>query len=498
MEIGLISKKREIIHLLMKNNVLVSEHLMRKLDDSVSIEKAHRYILSISDKSEYSKLENNLCLLLNSAKRINLRRTDKFYDHVVLQKYSDDFKKREVGDFVAYFTKRYESLREMLTNRQELSGATAISRILAKKDNGPVAVICLVMDKQMTKNNNIILTLEDKTGVMKAIITQKNRELYDISKNILMDEVIGITGMNSGDVIFVNNVFWPDVPLNKELKKTDDDICAVFISDLHVGSIKFIEEDFKKFIQWLNCDLGNDTQREMAAKVKYLLIMGDIVDGVGIYPDQESELDIKDIYKQYEKCAEYLSEIPRDINIIICPGNHDAVRISEPQSVLATKFTSFFSHLPNISFVTSPATINIAAKEGFSGFDILMYHGYSFIFIADNVESIRKEGGIDKPDLIMKYILQRRHIAPTHTATLYIPDRRQDPLVIHKVPDFFVTGHIHKSSVSMYRNVSLISGSCFQSKTSFEERLGLHPEPSRVPVVSLKTRDVKVIKFGKS
>jgi DNA polymerase II small subunit len=95
----------------------------------------------------------------------------------------------------------------------------------------------------------------------------------------------------------------------------------------------------------------------------------------------------------------------------------------------------------------------------------------------------------------MKFLLKRRHLAPTHTSTLYIPDTKEDPLVIHKVPDFFITGHIHKSIAANYKNITLISGSCWQSKTDFQEKVGHNPEPGRVPMVNLKTREIKILKF---
>jgi len=124
-----------------------------------------------------------------------------------------------------------------------------------------------------------------------------------------------------------------------------------------------------------------------------------------------------------------------------------------------------------------------------------MYHGYSFDYYFANVDSIRTQGGYDRPDLLMKFLLQRRHLAPTHASTLYLPDSEQDPLIIDKVPDFFVTGHIHKAGISNYKNITLICASCWQAKTLFQDKVGYHPEPARVPVVNLKTRKVKVLKF---
>ena len=97
----------------------------------------------------------------------------------------------------------------------------------------------------------------------------------------------------------------------------------------------------------------------------------------------------------------------------------------------------------------------------------------------------------------MKFLLQRRHLAPTHTSTLYIADANKDSLVIQDVPDIFAAGHLHKSQISSYRNVAIIAGSCWQAKTSFQEKIGHTPDPCRVPVLNLKTREITMMSFSK-
>jgi len=353
----------------------------------------------------------------------------------------------------------------------------------------------MVTDKQFTKNNNIILTLEDNTNQIRALVNKNRPELYSEAKSIVLDEVIGVVGVNAEDFVFVNNILWPETPLSKELKKCPRKEYALFLSDFHIGSDHFLEEEFNKFLQWINCETGSEEQKEVASKVKYIFIVGDLIDGVGVYPEQDKELIIKDIYQQYEECANLLKKVPYNIKLVICPGNHDAMRIAEPQPELYRDFAKPLYELPNVIMVSNPGMVNIGATDDFPGFDVLLYHGYSFDYYVANVDSIRNQGGYDRADLIMKFLLQRRHLAPTHTSTLYLPDTSQDPLVITKIPDFFVTGHIHKTSVSNYRNVTLICGSCWQSKTPFQEKVGHHPEPCRVPIVDLQTREVKILKF---
>jgi len=258
----------------------------------------------------------------------------------------------------------------------------------------------------------------------------------------------------------------------------------------------FLAKDFNKFLKWINCETGSGKQKRMANKLKYLFIIGDLVDGVGIYPGQDKDLTIKDVKIQYQNCAELLSKIRKDIRIILCPGNHDALRLAEPQPIFDKNLAKPLYDLPNVTIVSNPSLINIHSSKDFVGFDVLMYHGYSFDYYASNVEAIRLNGGYDRGDLIMKYLLQKRHLAPVHASTLYIPSKEEDPLFIDKVPDFFITGHIHKLSIGNYNNVITICGSCWQSITEFQLRVGHNPEPSKVPVVNLKNREIKILNFG--
>ena len=415
----------------------------------------------------------------------------------VVFSYDKSPKKREAEDFVTYFNNRYEIIAKILQNRQELQNITSISRIISRSNREQVSVVGIVSDKQYTKKGNCMLTIEDPTGCIKVIVMKDKLSLFKTAKDIVLDEVIGVVGVNGDKIIFANNLLFPDIPIGRETKMAKEEVYALFLSDLHVGSKNFLGGDFNKFLKWINLELGNDAQKHVASRVKYIFVLGDLVDGCGVYPGQESELDVKDIRDQYRMCAGLLSKIPKNIKLIICPGNHDAMRLAEPQLPIYKDFAEDLYNLPNVIMVSNPSVVNIHSVDNFPGFDVLIYHGYSFDFYLSGVESIRNLGGYDRVDLLMKFLLQKRHLAPSYTSTPYVPDTNFDSLVIEKIPDFFVTGHIHKSAVANYRGVTLISGSCWQSKTAFQEKVGHNPEPSRIPVVNLKTRDIKILKFGK-
>ncbi len=246
---------------------------------------------------------------------------------------------------------------------------------------------------------------------------------------------------------------------------------------------------------WINGEIGSEEQRSIANKTKYIFIIGDLVEGVGIYPGQEDDLVIPDIKAQYKELASHLKKINPEKKIIICPGNHDAGRIAEPQPPMYNDFAESIWGLPNAIIVSNPALVNIDSSDSFSGLDVLLYHGYSLIYYSDNVESIRAAGGQKKVDMIMKFLLQKRHLAPTHESNMYIPDAEEDPLIISSVPDVFVTGHIHRAMAQQFRSVTLINSSCWGDITDDQEKRGLEPQPGRVMILNLQSRKVSMINF---
>jgi len=413
----------------------------------------------------------------------------------VLYSYDKKSKKRSFDDFVKFFNFRFKALERLIRQRPEMQGLISISKVGIKEEKEQVSIIGMIKKKSITKNNNFLLILEDLSGQISVLIHKNNKEVHEIAKDLVLDEVVGVVGVLGRNIVFTNNVIFPDISLNKELKKGPTEAYAVFISDFHVGSKFFLRKEFEKFIGWINGKTGNEEQKRIAEKTKYIFLCGDLVEGVGVYPGQEEDLEIPDIKDQYRELAGYLSKINHNKKLIICPGNHDAGRIAEPQPPLYNDFAEDLWKLPNAIIVSNPALVNIDSTEDFSGLDILLYHGFSLIYYANNVESIRNAGGQKRADLIMKFLLQRRHLAPTHESNMYIPDSEEDPLVIDKVPDIFVTGHIHRAAASQYRNVTLLNTSCWGKITEDQEKRGLEPQPGRAFMLNIQTRKVKVINF---
>ena len=411
----------------------------------------------------------------------------------IIRSYTKKPSKRTFQDFVRHFQKRLEAISAMLRNRGQLSSVQSISHL--KKDM-QATFIGLIWDKQETKSGHMMLTIEDRTGMIRVIVTKRNEELFSRVKNLVLDEVVGVSGLCAGDVVFANDIIVPDIPVTNSLKKAPDDARAIFISDLHFGNKDFHYKEFDIFLDWLNGNVGNAESREVASKVKYLFIAGDLIEGVGIYPSQEDDLAIVDIKDQYKEFSKYLDKIPKHIQVIMCPGNHEAGRLAEPQFDLYSDFTDDLLEKPNVHMVSNPSNVRIHKSADFEGFNVLLYHGYSFIYYGNNVQSIFEKGGTNDPVAIMKYLMQKRHLAPTHTSNLYIPDPEGDPLVIHEVPDFFISGHTHKAMYENYKGITMINCSCWVPETENQRNYGVSPEVAIVPVVNLQTREVTMMDFN--
>ena len=492
-----------------KDNELYQSHLQEIQKGFVSVstiqEKQEQEVVSKDAKLDTKTLETSFETKNVSVKQeveINaegeielLEKISKELNFEVVVSYETISQKYTIRHFSDIFYSRYKFIESILRTRPEITQLTSISRVLQKKEKETVNVIGLVFEIAETRNGNLILTLEDPTGHIKILISKNNPELLREGKDLIFDEVIGIVGVSGQGIIFAEKIVWPDVPQDKKLKKSPVEEHAIFLSDIHVGSTYFLQEAFEKFLDWINGDVGNDAQKELASNVKYIFIAGDLVDGIGIYPAQEEELTITTAKGQYDEFTRLLKKIPTNKQIFICPGNHDMVHLAEPQPVFYKEHTQDLHDMPNVTLVSNPSVITIAKTKDFEGIKVLMYHGYSFDFYVANVDSIRNNGGYKRADLIMEFLLKRRHLAPTFKSTPYLPAYKEDPLLIKSVPDIFLTGHIHYSAVANYKGVTTLSGSCWQACTKFQEKLGHEPEPGRVPIINLKTREIKVLKF---
>jgi DNA polymerase II small subunit len=134
--------------------------------------------------------------------------------------------------------------------------------------------------------------------------------------------------------------------------------------------------------------------------------------------------------------------------------------------------------------------------EGNKEFKVLMYHGDSIPPIIKEIKELRDLKAQNTPAKAVKHLLKRRHLFSSHGEAIYIPNIEKDHLVITEVPDLMCTGEMHHVDIENYNGCLIISGSCWQGQTPFEEKIGAVPDPCKVPLLNLKTRELKILDFG--
>jgi DNA polymerase II small subunit len=166
------------------------------------------------------------------------------------------------------------------------------------------------------------------------------------------------------------------------------------------------------------------------------------------------------------------------------PGNHDAVRLAEPQPALPEEIRKLFD--PSVMFVGNPCYLQIEGRT------ILAYHGRSMDDFVSSVRNLK----YSEPGDIMREMLRRRHMAPIYGGKTAIAPEQKDYLLIDRVPEIFVTGHVHACAIGEYRGIKLINASAWQSQTAFQRMHNQMPDPAKVPMIHLGTGEVWIEDFS--
>ena len=393
-----------------------------------------------------------------------------------------------IQDFLQYFQDRFRSLRQILKQRIDVHDAVSINDAQHGSSNREMKIIAMVTEKR-ERRRSIMIQIEDLESAASLIVPPTiDQTVFERFRQIIPDEVLCFHVVKGQDGAFVGrDVIWPDVP-ERKVKGANVPICAALLSDIHIGSKTFLDEPFERFIRWLKGDLGNSKQRELAGRVKYITIAGDLVDGIGVYPNQESELRILDIYGQYESFARLIEQIPDYIEVIIIPGNHDAVRQAMPQPALPKKYFEPITEAREVISLGNPARVKI------HGVNLLIYHGRSLEDVIGMVPYMTYQ----TPEKAMEHLLRARHLAPVYGKKTLISAERRDHLIIDEPPDVFQCGHVHVMKNEVYRGINIVNCGAWQYQTEFQRKMGLVPTPGILPILDLQKLQMTSIDFTKS
>jgi DNA polymerase II small subunit len=333
--------------------------------------------------------------------------------------------------FLSLFESRYRKLSALFTNR---CAEYPVVRISDLRDGEKATVVGMVVEKRTSRKGNPLLTLEDPTGEILVIGGE--------TEEIMLDEVVAARGSvrrGQGTRMFAEEVTLPDIPEGTRTPALEGR--TLLLSDTHIGSNSFLPTLFKRALDWVREE-----------RVENLVIAGDLVDGIGIYPQQEEELYLHDIHQQFEYAADFLKGL-EGTKVYFVPGNHDYFEALPqdplPRDLAAPLYEAGVEMLPN------PARLG----------GMLVFHGSS----ADSL-------GIDfnEPTKIMRHFLRARHLAPVYGETLLRP-LEEDTLVVEEVPAVFVMGHTHVLGVERYHGVLVVSPGTFQKATVYTQIHRIRP-----------------------
>lgn len=406
-----------------------------------------------------------------------------------------------VEDFLALFNDRFDRIKRIYMSRIDTQvalspGVAKLQRYDARRtrlisqEGGKAqkrvsqTVLGIVSSKSVARSRNIIIELEDAEDSIICIIPAGREglqgvQLFEKGNSILLDETLCISGYVDQDGrMIANDVIFPDIPTARPIGRAKREVYAAFISDIHAGSEEFLEDEFDTFVDWLNGKDVDGADKDLVKRIEYLFIAGDLVDGIGVYPNQEKNLKIPDIIGQYDLIAKKLKRINKNVTIISIPGNHDASRQALPKPPIPEQFAEPLYKLGDrMMLMGDPAQIQI------EGVDILLTHGDSMDDLVVNTPG----ASYVAPATGMVELLKKRHLAPVYGGKTELAPLHRDWLVIDTPPDIVHFGHAHHNAVDNYRGVQIINSGTFQDQTDFMRKQGIVPTPGIVTLVNLKT-----------
>ena len=377
-----------------------------------------------------------------------------------------------VEGYGALFASRFNKLRQIMTDRPESKKVKDIESVKSiTKNDDELYVWGLVTDRKSDRNITKI-TVEDPTSSMEIVVFEG--DLKDAADTLLMDQfaMFKIVPAKNGG-FFAKDIILPDIP-EHTTNRSKTETYAVFLSDLHVGSKFFMEEELSEFIKWIS------SADPIARKIRFVVIGGDLIDGVGVFPGQDKVLDQLTTEDQLQKTFEVLDKIPKHIKVFLISGNHDAGRKALPQPAIPKMYNSELWDRENFFMLGNPSMVSL------NGVKVLMYHGQSI----DDVVRTTPGVSYDKPAAVMRHFLKARHMSPIYGSRTPIAPETEDMMVIDDVPDIFHSGHVHFVGLDMYKGVLIVNSGAWQRQTDFQESVGITPTPGMAIIVNLQTMKV--------
>jgi DNA polymerase II small subunit/DNA polymerase delta subunit B len=309
----------------------------------------------------------------------------------VLKKFDYDTsgKTLVVESITKFFSNRYDSLKKYFSGRLELVNLISINKITPKTKKFSL----IVMVKE--KNANSLL-VEDFTGEETVCVCVLDEDVAQV----VSDEIVGIVCEKKNDAINVKKIIFPDIPLKREVPRTEDDVYALFLSDLFLDK----SDISNKILEKIN---------SLSYKKLYIFLLGNIS-------------------SKKEDITNFLNSLPKDSIKIFLKGDLD------PQ-------------LEGDNNFSSPAVL-VRLEDKIL---VLICSGKLF----SEYKNIWKE---QPSENIMLNLLKKRHLSPVFNFNKKFSD--EDTFIIDTIPDIFVSSNFNGPGTTNYKGTTIISNGSFLSE----------------------------------
>jgi DNA polymerase II small subunit len=377
----------------------------------------------------------------------------------------------------AYLLSRYQALRSVFELRGiQLQPARELIRL-----QGEGYVVGMV-SRVSRRDSYFFVEVEDPVETWSVIFPTRDRGLAEKAEYILPDMVVVFRARSRRGVLVASDVILPDTsPRRNTWRGPDTNICV--ISDIHIGSVRHAGDRFNAFLDWLASGQGE------AGRTRLLLINGDLVDGVYVYPGQARELSLKSYEEQYGAAAEALAKIPESVEVVYVPGNHEPCRKALPQPPIQQSYRRILGLKRGLFYAGNPAWVRVG------GLRILAYHGQTLDDVIQAGTRFSYSTLHERSGELMEFILKARHLAPVMGVATPIMPLRTDYLAIPEPPDVLCLGHTHVAAYRTYKGVTLLNTGSWQNQTSIQESIGLEPSVGTAAIINLKTLSTRFIAF---
>lgn len=401
-----------------------------------------------------------------------------------------------IKGYTALFRNRFEKSLRILALRPDSKRITKIASLKDRANNAKLgglynqkgtpgtrsSIVAGLLMSKYSKKNGLELVIDDYSGMLR--VTAVTEELKKQASMLALDQMVmlEVENINKKGIqgFVVKDLASPDIPDHLP-NRSKSESYVVLISDLHVGSKYFMEAEFIKFLSWLSS--SND---EIVSRIKFMCIGGDLIDGIGIFPNQDKELLEMNTSKQMAHAIDLIAKIPKHITVFVIPGNHDPGRRALPQPSLPRKDSDKLYSLENFIMLGNPSLVEL------DGVKILMYHGQSLDDIIASTPGLT----YSKPAEAMKVLLKARHLSPTYGERTPIAPEQEDMMVISEIPDVLHSGHVHIIDVQSYRGTLIVNSGAWQAQTKYQHTMGIMPTPGIAILVNLATLQPFQIDFN--